>query len=118
MRRSFVIGAEIAPGPARLTVDVAPFLREITLIDTSLQMLHEARHRMQRSVRVYVFLQMRNGAPIIRRIRRDVLVHRLQLDAILRHLGDVRIGLKHGARFFRDLRNAMHVVRRNHGMHV
>ena len=38
--------AEIAPGPARLTVDVAPLLRRVTLLDASAQMLNEARRRL------------------------------------------------------------------------
>ncbi len=38
--------AEIAPGPARLTVDIAPHLKSITLIDASAQMLGEARRRL------------------------------------------------------------------------
>lgn len=38
--------AEIAPGPARLTVDVAPLLKRVTLFDASAQMLHEARRRL------------------------------------------------------------------------
>jgi ubiquinone/menaquinone biosynthesis C-methylase UbiE len=38
--------AEIAPGPARLTVDIAPMLKGVTLVDASLQMLTEARHRL------------------------------------------------------------------------
>jgi ubiquinone/menaquinone biosynthesis C-methylase UbiE len=37
---------EIAPGPARLTVDVAPALRHVTLVDASAQMLAEARKRL------------------------------------------------------------------------
>ena len=37
---------EVAPGPARLTVDVAPLLEEITLLDASPQMLDEARQRL------------------------------------------------------------------------
>lgn len=38
---------EIAPGPARLTVDIASVLREgVTLIDTSMQMLAEARRAL------------------------------------------------------------------------
>ena len=38
--------AEIAPGPARLTVDVARLLKTVTLIDASAQMLGEARSRL------------------------------------------------------------------------
>jgi len=37
---------EIAPGPARLTVDVAPALKHVTLVDASGQMLAEARKRL------------------------------------------------------------------------
>jgi ubiquinone/menaquinone biosynthesis C-methylase UbiE len=37
---------EIAPGPARLTVDVAPLLAYVTLVDASAQMLAEARRRL------------------------------------------------------------------------
>jgi len=37
---------EIAPGPARLTVEVAPLLKRVTLVDASAQMLHEARGRL------------------------------------------------------------------------
>jgi SAM-dependent methyltransferase len=37
---------EIAPGPARLTVDVAPALAHVTLVDASAQMLAEARRRL------------------------------------------------------------------------
>jgi ubiquinone/menaquinone biosynthesis C-methylase UbiE len=37
---------EIAPGPARLTVDIAPLLEHVTLFDASAQMLHEARRRL------------------------------------------------------------------------
>jgi len=37
---------EIAPGPARLTVDVAPALKQVTLVDASAQMLAEARKRL------------------------------------------------------------------------
>ena len=39
--------AEVAPGPARLTVDVAPLLSHVTLIDASAQMLAEARARLR-----------------------------------------------------------------------
>lgn len=38
--------AEIAPGPARVTVDVAPTLDKLTIMDASLQMLGEARRRL------------------------------------------------------------------------
>lgn len=38
--------AEIAPGPARVTVDVAPDLAQLTLMDASIQMLQEARRRL------------------------------------------------------------------------
>jgi len=38
--------AEIAPGPARLTVDIAPLLESVTLVDASSQMLQEARQRL------------------------------------------------------------------------
>lgn len=38
---------EIAPGPARLTVDIAPGLQEATLLDSSLQMLGEAGRRLR-----------------------------------------------------------------------
>jgi SAM-dependent methyltransferase len=38
--------AEIAPGPARLTVDIAPLLTHVTLVDASSQMLQEARRRL------------------------------------------------------------------------
>jgi ubiquinone/menaquinone biosynthesis C-methylase UbiE len=38
---------EIAPGPARVTVDVAPALEQLTLIDASQQMLAEARTRLR-----------------------------------------------------------------------
>jgi ubiquinone/menaquinone biosynthesis C-methylase UbiE len=37
---------EIAPGPARLTVDISPLLERVTLIDASVQMLGEARRRL------------------------------------------------------------------------
>jgi SAM-dependent methyltransferase len=38
--------AEIAPGPARVTVDVAALLSRVTLFDASAQMLGEARRRL------------------------------------------------------------------------
>ena len=38
--------AEVAPGPARVTVDIAPLLQQVTLIDASAQMLAEARERL------------------------------------------------------------------------
>lgn len=38
--------AEIAPGPARLTVDIAPLLQRVTLVDASAQMLQEARRKL------------------------------------------------------------------------
>jgi ubiquinone/menaquinone biosynthesis C-methylase UbiE len=38
--------AEIAPGPARVTVDIAPGLDKLTIMDASLQMLGEARRRL------------------------------------------------------------------------
>ena len=38
---------EIAPGPARLTVDIAPVLERIALFDASAEMLHEARRRLE-----------------------------------------------------------------------
>src|SRR4029453_5622806 len=38
--------AEIAPGPARVTVEVAPMLKSVTLIDASAQILAEARLRL------------------------------------------------------------------------
>jgi len=38
---------EIAPGPARLTVDIADHLERVTLLDASAQMLHEARRRLE-----------------------------------------------------------------------
>lgn len=37
---------EVAPGPARLTVDIAPLLKHVTLIDASAEMLQEARRRL------------------------------------------------------------------------
>jgi ubiquinone/menaquinone biosynthesis C-methylase UbiE len=37
---------EIAPGPARLTIDIASLLEQVTLIDASAQMLQEARLRL------------------------------------------------------------------------
>jgi ubiquinone/menaquinone biosynthesis C-methylase UbiE len=37
---------EIAPGPARLTVETAPQLTHVTVIDASAQMLGEARRRL------------------------------------------------------------------------
>ena len=52
--------AEIAPGPARLTVDVAPLLKRVTLLDASLQMLGEARRRLTErgvSARAVQFVQ-------------------------------------------------------------
>lgn len=43
---------EIAPGPARLTAELAPLLRTpITLMDTSLEMLGEARRRVAQVAR-------------------------------------------------------------------
>jgi len=44
--RSIEEAVEIAPGPARLTVDVAPFLKRVTVFDASAEMLHEARRRL------------------------------------------------------------------------
>ena len=44
--RSLARVAEIAPGPARVTVDIAPLLPGLTLIDASAQMLAEARSRL------------------------------------------------------------------------
>ena len=38
--------AEIAPGPARLTVETAPFLESVTLVDASAEMLDTARRRL------------------------------------------------------------------------
>jgi ubiquinone/menaquinone biosynthesis C-methylase UbiE len=38
--------AEIAPGPARVTVDIAPLLQRVTLVDASSQMLQEARRNL------------------------------------------------------------------------
>ena len=38
--------AEIAPGPARVTVDTASSLSFITLVDASAQMLDESRRRL------------------------------------------------------------------------
>lgn len=38
--------AELAPGPARLTVDIAPLVKSVTLIDASAEMLAEARRRL------------------------------------------------------------------------
>src|SRR3954468_16872392 len=38
---------EIAPGPARLTVDVAHLLDHVTLVDSSEQMLREAESRLK-----------------------------------------------------------------------
>jgi ubiquinone/menaquinone biosynthesis C-methylase UbiE len=37
---------EIAPGPARLTVDVAPLVERAVVLDASLQMLGEAKRRL------------------------------------------------------------------------
>jgi SAM-dependent methyltransferase len=37
---------EIAPGPARVTVDVAPFLERVTMLDASHEMLSEAGRRL------------------------------------------------------------------------
>jgi ubiquinone/menaquinone biosynthesis C-methylase UbiE len=37
---------EIAPGPARLTVDIAPLLDRVTLVDSSKEMLNEAARRL------------------------------------------------------------------------
>lgn len=37
---------EIAPGPARVTVDVAPALEHVTLVDSSAQMLAQAARRL------------------------------------------------------------------------
>jgi SAM-dependent methyltransferase len=44
--RAIEEAVEIAPGPARLTVDVAPLLKRVTLLDASAEMLHEARRRL------------------------------------------------------------------------
>jgi ubiquinone/menaquinone biosynthesis C-methylase UbiE len=41
-----VSAVEIAPGPARVSVDVLPALRSATLVDASAQMLAEARRRL------------------------------------------------------------------------
>jgi ubiquinone/menaquinone biosynthesis C-methylase UbiE len=38
--------AELAPGPARVTIDVAPLLDRVLLLDASRQMLAEARRRL------------------------------------------------------------------------
>jgi SAM-dependent methyltransferase len=38
--------AELAPGPARLTVAIAPLVKSVTLIDASAEMLTEARRRL------------------------------------------------------------------------
>ena len=38
--------AEVAPGPARVTVDIVPLLPNVTIIDASIQMLAEARNRL------------------------------------------------------------------------
>ena len=38
--------AEIAPGPARVTVDVAPSVARVIVLDASAQMLQEARRRL------------------------------------------------------------------------
>jgi SAM-dependent methyltransferase len=47
IRTEAIEGAvELAPGPARLTVDIAPALRRVTLLDSSAQMLSEARRRL------------------------------------------------------------------------
>jgi SAM-dependent methyltransferase len=45
-RQGISRAAEIAPGPARLTVDIVPFLETVTLMDASLQMLQEARRSL------------------------------------------------------------------------
>jgi ubiquinone/menaquinone biosynthesis C-methylase UbiE len=37
---------EIAPGPARVTTDVVSLLSSVTLVDASLQMLHQAHRRL------------------------------------------------------------------------
>src|SRR5689334_4759118 len=37
---------EIAPGPARLTIDIAPLLDRVTLVDSSEEMLNEAALRL------------------------------------------------------------------------
>jgi SAM-dependent methyltransferase len=49
--RSIRRAAEIAPGPARVTVDIAPLLDQVTVVDASAQMLAQARSRLsQRGV--------------------------------------------------------------------
>jgi ubiquinone/menaquinone biosynthesis C-methylase UbiE len=45
-RESIRRAAEIAPGPARVTIDVAPRLDRVTILDASAQMLGEARRRL------------------------------------------------------------------------
>lgn len=37
---------EIAPGPARLTAEIAPLLSSVTVVDASAEMLEEARRRL------------------------------------------------------------------------
>jgi ubiquinone/menaquinone biosynthesis C-methylase UbiE len=44
--QGFTAVAEVAPGPARVTVDVLPDLPNITIVDASAQMLGEARRRL------------------------------------------------------------------------
>ena len=45
-RQGITRAVELAPGPARLTVDTAPILDRVTLIDASSEMLVEARRRL------------------------------------------------------------------------
>ena len=57
-RRRAVDVLEIAPGPARLTVDVAPSLPQGgTLMDASAQMLEQARRRMEAAGARWRFVQ-------------------------------------------------------------
>jgi SAM-dependent methyltransferase len=46
VRQRIQRAVEIAPGPARLTVEVTPLLKQLTLLDVSAEMLQESRDRL------------------------------------------------------------------------
>lgn len=65
---------EIAPGPARVTVDVAPVLESVTIADASVQMLEEAARRLtSRGVRDRVSLLQADAFNLPLRARCDLV---------------------------------------------
>lgn len=104
---------EIAPGPARLSVDILPGLDEATLLDSSLQMLGEAARRLKErgvSARVQLVqadafnLPLRSECDLVYSFR---LIRHFERADRLRLYREIRALLKPGGWLVFDAINAV-----------